>query len=513
MKFIILSFIFYTSFVLAQIQSQRKVFLEWDAIARAVSYEIEITNISLNQKNIYKLQSNQWIGELPVGNYEFKIRALDKRGVSGSWSPAEKLQVRLAAVKILEPKSNQEFINAPEYLEIHFQWESLRAAKEYLINIYNEKEEIVFSKKTSDTSLQHKFESNFRYKWSIEAISESGTSSEKSISYFNILSALNAKSKLHYPESPYVRSLTWTKAKEADAVSLNISYYNSSKLQFETKYVNPKFQEASFDFPAEWLGGKYKVSIASLKNNKIISESDEIEFQVAEGERSQVAETKYFVDKYLSKESGSFYHFNYILSNLNYSSESEFYNAESSFSGFMNSFNASYGEQITSQYGYRSHLTLNTLSIQSDLLLFADLLADVFYRKRLTSLSETRVWLGLRYFQAPIVLRNMNDTSLSLDTKSGTSYQLGADLWYSLKNQWGTKFQFIYENKFYTLDDLQSQSLIKFGGFLTHNFSSNSQAHMGLSYVKQNFVYTESDFALDINMDAVFLNVQMEWGF
>lgn len=69
----------------------KDVFIEWETIPNAKHYEINIYNSDFNKV----LKTNESIIKLPLEpeHYEFKIRAVDKRGVPTAWSPSEKLTV------------------------------------------------------------------------------------------------------------------------------------------------------------------------------------------------------------------------------------------------------------------------------------------------------------------------------------------------------------------------------------------------------------------------------------
>lgn len=69
----------------------KDVFIEWETIPNAKHYEINIFNSEFNKV----LKTNESIIKLPLEpqHYEFKIRAVDKRGVPTAWSPSEKLTV------------------------------------------------------------------------------------------------------------------------------------------------------------------------------------------------------------------------------------------------------------------------------------------------------------------------------------------------------------------------------------------------------------------------------------
>lgn len=496
----------------SDIQNYRKVRLEWEPVPLATKYEIRLTEKNSRKIISYESTQSAWLGEVQAGHYSFQIRAIDRRGALGPWTIAEDLMVKLSPVQLLTPEQNQEFIHSQQSVEISFSWHKSAAATNYIFKLFDSQGKELFSEITNTPILLKTIPTGGRFRWSVQIKTDNDLTAEIASSYFSVLSTLTTKPRLLMPTNQFVRTISWRTSQESNATQLMIYHFDEKSQTYKIFKEPFETTQTQLDFLQEWDGGQYKVSAVSLKDGKMISQKDEIEFNVISGDRSETAETRFFMDDYLSKESGSFYHLSYIVSSVDYRLESEYFNSETRFRGLMNSLNVGLGYQQNTNWGYRTGLTLNSLSIQGQSLYFADVQAEAYYRRRLGLLSEMRVWAGLKASQSPLVTKSIIHDSIQRNTENVYAVQIGMDFWRALNGTWGSKSQVTYDYGFSGNELIQSSKL-KVGAFLTYNQTAQQQYHFGLNYLKNTHEMKPKNSLLKMNLEGFFINLQYERGF
>lgn len=73
-------------------EQTKKVKLSWDSVNEATDYELEIKN----QEKVLmteKVKALEWETRLPVGNYSYRVRAIDEFGRPGEWTTEEVFEI------------------------------------------------------------------------------------------------------------------------------------------------------------------------------------------------------------------------------------------------------------------------------------------------------------------------------------------------------------------------------------------------------------------------------------
>jgi hypothetical protein len=155
----------------AQEKSEQWIDLEWEAVQNSKGYDLELTEI-IDQKKyprgVFHSDTPNWSKEVPPGNYELRIRALDARKVPGQWGETIPVTVKFPAIQLLKPLQNENFVtNETDELNIHFQWNAVPGAKAYQFILTDSKYDIVLNETITTLEFNSKFNKIEDYKWTV----------------------------------------------------------------------------------------------------------------------------------------------------------------------------------------------------------------------------------------------------------------------------------------------------------------------------------------------------------
>ena len=91
---------------LAADASARWIDLEWDDVTDAAAYEVSLSEIiegAETSRGIFSTDSARWSKEVNPGNYNVRIRALDKRKVPGAWGEPIPVTIKQEEPQLLVP--------------------------------------------------------------------------------------------------------------------------------------------------------------------------------------------------------------------------------------------------------------------------------------------------------------------------------------------------------------------------------------------------------------------------
>ncbi len=130
-------------------QDSRWIDLEWDLIAGARDYEIELFEVE-EDKNLprgkYKTDETRWSHSVPPGKYFLRLRSIDKRGVPGEWSADIPLKVRMQNPLMLRPVPGGKLSDA----QVDFEWGPIAGAFQYQLVARNKAKVVLHNSVTPD---------------------------------------------------------------------------------------------------------------------------------------------------------------------------------------------------------------------------------------------------------------------------------------------------------------------------------------------------------------------------
>lgn len=148
MKFLITALFILLSFTVYA-QDSRWIDLEWESVADAREYEIELfqeEDGKVLPRGKYKTDSPQWSHAVPPGKYSLRLRSMDKRGVPGEWSSNIPLKVRMQNPLQLRPAPSDKISDGL----VNFEWGPIAGASNYQLIIRNSDKDVLHNAQTPD---------------------------------------------------------------------------------------------------------------------------------------------------------------------------------------------------------------------------------------------------------------------------------------------------------------------------------------------------------------------------
>lgn len=501
-------------------QSTRSVNLEWEKIEKAFSYDLEISD-SKKKPLVNKTSSEERMKiHLSPGEYLFRIRAKDKRGVSGPWSAYEKLSVKVGIVKLLHPPKNWEkVVQESDTLDISFKWSSSQGAESYLIKVTSISSSFEVSKEITATELMLKLPVGETFNWSVQSKAQ-GLFSPVSEAQFTLLGKNFAKPIIKKPSSEFVRRISWEREKSSDAVDVFIWKVDTESQTWKKVFEQVNTKDLVFHFPSEWDGGLYRLELMAKKDNKAISEKESIEFPVHTGDRSIASENKAIVEALFKRERVSGIFFNYILSQIAYKTKTPYLNSASEFSAVTGTLSGGWEGLFNQNYGLRAQGSLGGMTINKKNHLLLRLEANGLYRKEVSEISDGRIFGGLYYQEIPETHISLSGIKNEVSISKIYGLNVGLDYWRAVYGFWGVKTFITYaiplsgQSGFST--PLTSGTEMSTGLAGSYRFEKNKIYSFGYRYKNESYSFKSPNDkfgANKIDLTGHYFNMDYSWEF
>ena len=417
---------------------------EWDQIAGAKAYEIEIAPIGWNNetKEPYKftVAKNSWNGNLKPGEYTMRLRSLDRRGVPGEWSKVEKFYVRLDAPQAIAPEPNQQIqTESSDIVEITFKWANQVDASKYRLIIEDESKSIKQSIDTQINEIAVKLPVARRYTWSLVGYDKLGNEAESfgpPLS-FTLFGATLSLPRIETPESIYVRELSWLAVPHAEKYRYTLARRGSKRKWFKVKEGDHPTNKPLI-FEPQWKGGEYKFSVSAYANLRANSKEHSIIFEVANGNRSKAAETRAQMRKSIMRTTGWYFIASYLITQITYSAENfdRGTSPRTQVLGGTGRLGAGYLDEKT-PFGFLGIADLSGFFIGDKNYTYPSFEGHGIYRMQMGSLGEFRFSGGGYYKEIPEVLGDASTLSYSLSQISAFGIHTGGEYWFSINPKIG----------------------------------------------------------------------------
>ncbi|MBL7545054.1 MAG: hypothetical protein JNL11_14650 [Bdellovibrionaceae bacterium] len=515
----LLIFLFLFEIATAQ-QSTRSVTLEWEQIDKAVTYDLEISDTK-RKPIAYKISSEAKIKiNLPPGEYLFRIRAKDKRGVAGPWSGYENLGVKVGTVKLIHPPKNWEkIIQESDKVEITFKWSQSQGAEGYKVKVKSISSSFDFAQETESTELTVVVPVGETFNWSVQSKAK-GLLSPISESQFTVLGKNYAKPEIIKPTSDFVRQLKWNREKSSDAVDMFVWKVDEDTQTWKKIFEKVNVSETSFVFPAEWDGGQYRLELLAKKDNKAISEKEMIEFPVRTGSRTIASENKVIMESLFKRQNVSGVFFNYILSQISYKTTTPYLNSASSFDAVTGTLSGGWEGLFSPNYGVRTQASLGGMVIDKSDYVLIRFEVNGLYRQQMSDVSDSRIFMGLYYNEIPETHISLSGIKNEVKLSKVYGLNLGADYWRAVYGFWGVKTYFTYSmpmsgtSGFGT--SLKNGAEISLGVGGSYRFEKNKIYSFGYRYKTEFYEYASPKPNFDqnkIDLTGHYFNFDYNWEF
>ncbi len=424
---------------------RRTVGFDWDKIEDSKSYDLEISQIKGDEPGkiyTFNLTQSNWSGKLVPGNYSFRVRSRDHRRVAGDWSSPRQFTVFLENVKITSPTAKSIFTAGPnETYHATFSWNAVGGASGYNFELTSTDGKTSIQKTVQENSFETDLTPAKVISWKVSAISQSGMASEiVSTSEFTILGTKLALPELEKPENQYVRNLKWKRPSPESKFDIVLSrYIPETKKWDQTKSIQ-EAGENSIDFEKNWPGGYWKITVRAKAANRQASDTANLSFKVAKGDRSPAAEYVATVRKSIDRINGWYGIASYLLTMMNYQSLASF---NSAIGGTGRLGLGWYSEK--SAWGSLTTLDMSGFIASNKNYTFTSLETVAIHRLRFQSSNELRSFGGIYMKELPVLI-----TPADLPQKtSNPSFEAspskiaalgpvaGLEYWYSLTPKLG----------------------------------------------------------------------------
>ncbi len=518
----------------SQSQYQRKVEFEWEVIEGAKTYEIEFMKDEKTQK--FKTQEPQWVGPLIPGSYQMRIRAKDKRGVPGDWSPYEELKVGLETPKIISP-TTQAIIktNEDEKHEMKFNWKPVGGAESYQFELSSEDGTINKKEILNKTSFQLELPVAKKYNWKLKA-DGMGTESDSSLmGEFSLVGKKLKKPEIERPENDFVRILNWSRPEYSENYNLVLQKFNNNKKNWELVQIIKDSKDNNLNFDPKWSGGKYRVQVVAKSNLRDSSDRASLEFQVRSGDRSPAAEEVATIRQSIERLSGWYGIASYLITQINYQGTNPAstrpgidYNAIGGTGrlglGYLSSKNP---------WGFVGIVDLGGMTdIYNRTFTYASSELSAIYRTELGDRGEVRQQVGMFYKEIPeykVSTRNngtvVEDVIEQIEYIKAIGPHYGLEYWYAISPKLGFQLNAHLYPSLYKIATPNGKDMVRtlsyqLGALGSYRIKRNITGLMGYAYRIDSGSYkstvNSSSQAKDGDINTVilqghYLNFFLEW--
>jgi hypothetical protein len=151
----------------------REVQLSWEPMEAATEYEIWLApSIKYEESSTIKktLAEPTLSIELEVGNYFYKVRALDSKKIHGLWSESQKFSVLPYPPETQAPLNDSEYSYFEILPTINFEWNEVDGKPEYEVFIAKSTGQKVIELRTNDTKISTEKLTEADYLWKVRTI-------------------------------------------------------------------------------------------------------------------------------------------------------------------------------------------------------------------------------------------------------------------------------------------------------------------------------------------------------
>ncbi len=510
-------------------KSRRVTNFEWDPIAQAKSYEIEITPVGAEKKEPYRFTVNDpvWNGELKPGKYTMRLRSRDRRGVPGDWSSPEEFYVKLYAPKPLSPLAQVQIkSNETETYELTLQWEYQSEASKYKIHIEDETKRFMQDLESSEGQIKVKVPVARNYSWSITGFDKQGKEGEVfgGAIPFTVLGKKLETPKIDIPESPYVRELRWNAVPHTEKYKYSLLRKGNDRKW--RKFKEEDVTETTLLFDPKWKGGEYKLNVSSSGTLREVSKQHSIVFRVVNGDRSVAAEQKASMRKAIERTVDWYFIASYLITQIQYSAVNVDQGSAPSTGaiGGTGRLGAGYLDE-NSPFGFLGIVDLSGFIIGQKNYTYPGLEAHGIFRWASGELGEIRISGGAYYKEIPEILGNAETGEFKVSQLGAFGLHGGGEYWYSLNSKLGLQVNgrvyFPVSGKTPNGKPLIASPSYQFGFLGSLRLNPKATGLMGYAFRKDEINYQASNATAlaagySSNKTSVvghYLNFFLEWDF
>ena len=300
--------------------SKRQIHLEFEEIEGASSYELELTSARTKKSQLFKMKTAKWSAEIKPGNYELKIRSVDKRGVPGEWSEGQPFVVKLPGPVIQYPTAQLEIkTNEEDKYDLPLKWESIPGINQYRVDITNTDNKNKFTESFGENHGTLTLPVAHNYSVLVTPIADNGQEGEAQDQpiTFSLIGKKIHPPEIEKPEDIWVTELKWEKPEYTENYSYVLQRRTDAKA-WETVETQKNFGQENLKFGLDKQGGHYRLAVKAEGRLRETSNFAIREFDVYSGDRSPASVEEAKLRYSLEKPTPWYFVASYLLTNVSY---------------------------------------------------------------------------------------------------------------------------------------------------------------------------------------------------
>lgn len=253
---------------LTKVQTQGVIQVKWPIVDKAYEYEVQMED----KKNvIYKFVSkeNHLTGKLNCGEYKFKVRSFDSKKTASPWGAPSTVEVPLKEVKLLRPKEAAKINSEQEgTAKVKFQWEPLGQEVSYDLEVLDEDNKVVASKKvTQMNSFELMLPVAAKYFWRVTPAREGCISPKvkKKGSRFDLIgyklgTPVVSSSEIN-EDDPQKLIVSWTKPTYSKTFDIKLEKKNEQEKWVFYRKIEDQSSNSINPLKLGFVPGLYRISV------------------------------------------------------------------------------------------------------------------------------------------------------------------------------------------------------------------------------------------------------------
>jgi hypothetical protein len=509
---------------------QRNVTVEWDPIAGAETYDVEITRRPIGGEPAEdpvrtNIAGERWTVELTPGTYDMRVRSRDKRKVPGEWSAPQEFLVALEEVELKSPEKDAKVLSQEiDEKAVHFEWKAVGGADFYSFELESDDKKIKVTKTLKDPELKLILPVARQYLWKVQASTDKGiTSPEYASGKFSLWAEQLDEPTVKISENGFVREINWSRPTYTENFTFSLSRWSPEKKDWITVESEAETRDSQIEFKPTWPGGSYRLLLRANATLRTSSKTVVRRFNVVAGDRSPAAEANMILRQSIERTRSWYVMASYLVTSMDYKGVNSdnggaaklSVNLPSNFGG-TGRIGLGYLSEKT-PWGFLGILDLSGFQVADSNPTFASLEGNAVYHFDKGANGEVRQQFGLFYKEMPeIIARNLS-TIDRVDKITGVGGHYGFEYWYAYSPKFGLQgnahlYQTLLSVQTPTGNPLKPALSYQLGLLGSYRLNSQLTGLAGYAYRKDSASYESSNGSENtVEITGHYLNFFLEW--
>lgn len=516
----------------------KELTIEWEPVRGSFGYEIDIHGLGDNgfvPLGRYKVKSTQWSSNLNPGKYQFRIRALDARGVPGLWGDYIPFTVTVPPPVLIKPLNAMEFkTEQVSEANVEFEWKPVNGATAYVLEIFpnTDGQPAVFRAEFPEAKGTASLAVGKKYRWQVYSIDIQRNAGDpvKTQFIFSLIGKKIEPPEIEKPESEYVNKISWKLPKGAEKFSYILQRKNTQKNEWVTLEKNESYDKSTVAIHPKYKGGSYRLRVLAQGTLRPSSDAAMMEFPVYNGERTPKAMEIAKLRRAMERDNDNYLIASYLISSLSYTGDNKETGNRVAYTVLGGTGRLGYGYMPKKRWGFVSIVDLGGLNLRNKNYTFASAEVHAVWRRYLGVSTQLRLFGGLFVREIPEAKAfDVEDVTVKNIQQLGPL--LGMQFWMSFNYKYGLQVNAQVNLAALKLSTPNGRNLIpstctQLGVMGSYKMRENLTGFAGVAHRVDKSSYeakpytggSELNFASsgDINsvtMTGTYLNLYAEWGF